>query len=65
MIPVYIYEVDPKQLEVISSVIKNRIMIENLDCYIQFATPNSLDLLKIVQARTSPYGVYFLEIELN
>ncbi|MGL9769099.1 LytR/AlgR family response regulator transcription factor [Enterococcus sp. DIV0806c] len=65
MIPIYICEDDPKQLEVISSVIKNRIMIENLDCYIHFATPNSLDLLKIVQARTSSFGIYFLDIELK
>ena len=29
MIPIYICEDDPKQLEVLSTVIKNRIMIEN------------------------------------
>lgn len=30
MIPIYICEDDPKQLEVLSTVIKNRIMIEKL-----------------------------------
>lgn len=34
MIPIYICEDDPKQLEVLSTVIKNRIMIENLDSYV-------------------------------
>lgn len=38
MIPIYICEDDPKQLEVLSTVIKNRIMIENLDSYVHIST---------------------------
>ncbi|ONN41898.1 response regulator, partial [Enterococcus mundtii] len=65
MIPIYICEDDPKQLEMITTVIKNRIMIENLGCYIHFVTSNSQDLLTSVQINTSPFGIYFLDIELK
>ena len=58
-------EDDPKQLEMITTVIKNRIMIENLGCYIHFVTSNSQDLLTSVQINTSPFGIYFLDIELK
>ncbi|EYT95025.1 Response regulator of the competence regulon ComE [Enterococcus mundtii 1A] len=59
MIPIYICEDDPKQLEMITTVIKNRIMIENLGCYIHFVTSNSQDLLTSVQINTSPLSIYF------
>lgn len=65
MIPIYICEDEPKQLELISSVIQNRIIIENLDCYIHLTTSNSLDLLKTVQMRKSSFGIYILDIELK
>lgn len=65
MIPIYICEDDPKQLEMITTVIKNRIMIENLGCYIHFVTSNSQDLLTSVQINTAPFGIYFLDIELK
>ncbi|WP_165005769.1 LytTR family DNA-binding domain-containing protein [Enterococcus sp. ZJ1668] len=65
MIPIYICEDDPKQLEVISTVIKNRIMIENLDSYVHIATSDPLELFDAVRVRTSSFGIYFLDIELK
>ena len=44
MIPIYICEDDPKQLEVLSTVIKNRIMIENLDSYVHISTSDPEEL---------------------
>ncbi|MDA9462311.1 LytR/AlgR family response regulator transcription factor [Enterococcus mundtii] len=65
MIPIYICEDDPKQLEVISTVIKNRIMIENLDSYVHIATSDPIELLNAARIRTSSFGIYFLDIELK
>ncbi|WP_165037966.1 LytTR family DNA-binding domain-containing protein [Enterococcus sp. ZJ1622] len=65
MIPIYICEDDPKQLEVISTVIKNRIMIENLDSYVHIATSDPLELFDAARVRTSSFGIYFLDIELK
>ena len=49
MIPIYICEDDMKQLEVISAVIKNRIMIENLDSYVHVATSDPMELLQLLE----------------
>ena len=65
MIPIYICEDDIKQLEVIAAVIKNRIMIENLDSYVHVATSDPVELLKAASERTSSFGIYFLDIELK
>ena len=65
MIPIYICEDDTKQLEVISAVIKNRIMIENLDSYVHIATSDPIELLQAARVRTSSFGIYFLDIELK
>ena len=61
MIPIYICEDDTKQLEVISAVIKNRIMIENLDSYVHIATSDPIELLQAARVRTSSFGIYFLD----
>ncbi|HAQ3357062.1 TPA: response regulator transcription factor [Enterococcus faecium] len=65
MIPIYICEDDPKQLEVLSTVIKNRIMIENLDSYVHISTSDPEELLNAAKIRTSSFGIYFLDIELE
>jgi two-component system response regulator AgrA len=65
MIPIYICEDDIKQLEVIAAVIKNRIMIENLDSYVHVATSDPVELLQAASERTSSFGIYFLDIELK
>lgn len=65
MIPIYICEDDTKQLEVISAVIKNRIMIENLDSYVHLSTSDPIELLQAAKVRTSSFGIYFLDIELK
>ena len=61
MIPIYICEDDPKQLEVLSTVIKNRIMIENLDSYVHISTSDPEELLNAAKIRTSSFGIYFLD----
>lgn len=55
MIPIYICEDDPKQLEVLSTVIKNRIMIENLDSYVHISTSDPEELLNAPKIRTSSF----------
>lgn len=65
MIPIYICEDDTKQLAMISAVIKNRIMIENLDSYVHISTSDPFELLNAAKVRTSSFGIYFLDIELK
>ena len=59
MIPIYICEDDPKQLEVLSTVIKNRIMIENLDIYVHIYTSDTEELINEAKIRTSSFVIYF------
>jgi two-component system response regulator AgrA len=65
MIPIYICEDDQRQLEILNAVIKNRIMIEKLDSYVHCATSDPLELLEAAKVRTSSFGIYFLDIELE
>ncbi len=58
MIPIYICEDDHKQLEVISAVIKNRIMIENLDSYVHIAT-SSIRKNFLKQPEIAPHLLVF------
>lgn len=64
MIPVFIYEDDPKQLKQLKKIVEDYIMIEDLDMTV-FATSNSNEILEYMESHEVKNGLYFLDINLS
>ncbi|MDT2751666.1 LytTR family DNA-binding domain-containing protein [Enterococcus thailandicus] len=65
MIPIYICEKDPRQLEIITTVIKNQITLEDLNSQVAVSSTDPNELLKIARRRTADFGIYFLDTEIQ
>jgi len=65
MLKIFICEDNQKQREVLEKVIKNYIMIENLDMEFSMSTDNPQDILDYLQEKPETIGLYFLDVDLN
>ena len=64
MLPVYICEDTKTQLQYITKIIKDTILIEELDAELVCAVSSPYDLIAHLKENTTP-SLYFLDVELN
>lgn len=64
MIPVFIYENDPKQMRKLQKIVEDYIMIEDLDMTL-FTAGNPQEILEYVEKNDVKNGLYFLDINLS
>ena len=64
MLPIYICEDNPEQLEQIKKYVLDTIMIEELDMKLVLATSDPYEVLDQV-ALTANTGIYFLDVDLS
>lgn len=64
MIKIFICEDQVMQLRKLTNMIKNYILMENLDMEVVVSTPNPYELLKYVAENNTTDGLYFLDIDL-
>ena len=65
MLQLFVCEDNLKQREKLEKIIKNYIMIEDLDINIALSTDNPDEILDFVQEKSVISGLYFLDIDLN
>jgi len=65
MIPIFVCEDDKVQRKRLETVIKNYIMMEELDMEIVLSTANPYEVLDYVEKNSEESGFYFLDIDLN
>ncbi|MCL2399852.1 MAG: LytTR family DNA-binding domain-containing protein [Defluviitaleaceae bacterium] len=65
MLKIFICEDDESQLEAITKVIKNVIMIEEYNMEIVLSTVNPYDVLEYLEQGNNTAGAYFLDVDLN
>ena len=65
MLPIFICEDDLVQKERLEKIIRNYIMIEELDMKIALSTSNPVAILDYVEKNSETGGLYFLGVDLN
>jgi len=65
MLKLFICEDNQNQREVLEKIVKNYIMIENLDMDFSMSTDNPQDILDYLQKKPETVGLYLLDIDLN
>ncbi|MCL1990130.1 MAG: LytTR family DNA-binding domain-containing protein [Defluviitaleaceae bacterium] len=64
MIPVFIYDHDPKELKQLKKIVEDYIMIEDLDMTV-FSTSDAYEILDYMESHQVKNGLYFLDINLS
>jgi len=65
MLPIFICEDDLAQQQKIEKIIRNFVMIENLDMEITLVTDNPDDILNYLEENPKTTGLYFLDVDLG
>jgi len=65
MLPVFICEDDLKQKEHLETIVRNRIMIEELDMELVLSTVDPVEILDYLKEKPETVGLYFLDVDLK
>lgn len=65
MLSVFICEDDNRQREILERIVRNYIVIENLEMTISLVTANPLEVLEYLQEHPKTTGLYLLDVDLN
>lgn len=61
----FVCEDDPRQREILERIVRNYIMIENLDIALVLSTDNPLTILDFLNTSLNAPGIYILDVDLH